>query len=77
VDPFITVRGRLLSAGLDLAPTAVVREARLADLVPDSMIRLDLITDVLEELGITGPLRDFAHAATVGELTDLLAGRIA
>lgn len=75
MDAFTVIRGRLLAADPDLAAEAVVADARLTDLIPDSMTRLDVITDVLEDMGIAGPLRDFAVAGTVGQLSWLVDRR--
>ena len=77
MDPAAVIRNRLLAAEPDLAASAVTPDARMSDLIPDSMTRLDMLTEVLEELGITASLRDFAGAGTVGELTDLVATRVA
>lgn len=76
-EVFTVLKEQVLAVAPDLDPVAVVPGARLADLLADSLDRMDVVVAAVEALGVDAPLRGFGRAADLGELTELLRAGIA
>lgn len=53
--------------------SAVTPEASLRDLGANSIDRAEIITDTMEQVGVSLPMVNFADAKNVGEIADIIA----
>ncbi len=69
---FEMVKEKVLEILDDLPESAVTREKSLRDLGANSIDRVDVITESMEDLEISIPIKAFADLKNIGELVDLL-----
>lgn len=53
--------------------SSVTPEASLRDLGANSIDRAEIITDTMEQVGVSLPMVNFADAKNVGEIADIIA----
>lgn len=71
-EVFAVVKANVLAILPDLPPDAIAIDQSLKDLGANSLDRMDIVVNSMEELGVKVPLTHFAQARNIGGVVDLL-----
>ncbi|GGP71245.1 MULTISPECIES: acyl carrier protein [Streptomyces] len=70
---FTTLTGVFQEIIEDVDVKAITREDSLRDLGANSIDRAEIITDTLEQVGVTIPMVKFADARNIGDIVSVIA----
>ena len=68
---------RIVATVLDAAPERLDRERPLSRLGLDSLMAVELMTALQQDLGVAAPLADLLRWASLRDLAELAAGQMA
>lgn len=71
-EVFAVVKANVQLILPDLPPDAISMDQSLKDLGANSIDRMDIVVNSMEELGVKVPLTNFAAARNIGGVVDLL-----